>query len=455
MRAPETAVTAAVFARFRWGLRFADRAALLRFQERRLERFFRRTLPRSAFYRRWAGRPLADLPVVDKGTVLGQFAAFNTRGVELDRALAEALRAERSRDFRPTLAGLTVGLSSGTSGTRGVFLASPGERARWAGALLARLLSSGSLRQLLDLRRPPLRVAFFLRANSNLYETVASRRLDFAYHDLLEPLERHLERLNADPPDILVAPPTVLRRLADAAAAGGLRIAPRQILSVAEVLEADDERVIAAAFGVPVRQVYQCTEGFLGASCPAGRVHLNEELLHVEPEWLDAGRRRFQPIVTDFSRTAQLVVRYRLDDVLLAAEGPCLCGRPSLSLEAIEGRADDVLWAAPAGQPQGAPLSPVFPDVLRHAFARADPAGVLRDYRLEQQGGDWRIRLDAPASGIENVEIAIRGELADLTRGLGLRLPDLHFEPWREESLALKRRRIRCLSKPPEEGVAR
>ena len=36
----------------------------------------------------------------------------------------------------------------------------------------------------------------------------------------------------------------------------------------AEVLEPDDERRIAAVFGVPVQQVYQCTEGFLGASCP-------------------------------------------------------------------------------------------------------------------------------------------------------------------------------------------
>jgi putative adenylate-forming enzyme len=440
--------SAAVFAHFRWGLRFSDRAALLRFQERRLERFLHRTLPRAPFYRRWAGRPLADLPIVDKGTMLSDFAAFNTRGVTLDRALDEALRAERSRDFRPTLGGLTVGLSSGTSGTRGVFLASPGERAHWAGVLLARLLSGDSLRQLLDVRRPPLRVAFFLRANSNLYETVASRRLDFSYHDLFEPLADHQTRLNARPPDILVAPPTVLRRLADAAVTGGLRIAPRQILSVAEVLEPDDERAIAAAFGVPVRQVYQCTEGFLGASCAAGRVHLNEELVHVEPEWLDAEHRRFQPIVTDFSRTTQLIVRYRLDDVLRAAEGPCACGRHTLSLEAIEGRADDLLWAAPTDQEAGAPLAPIFPDALRHAFARADPPGALRDYRLEQQGDDWRIRLDAPAPAVEKLEIAVRGELTGLARQLGLRPPELHFEPWREEPLHLKRRRIRCESKP-------
>jgi phenylacetate-coenzyme A ligase PaaK-like adenylate-forming protein len=156
--------------------------------------------------------------------------------------------------------------------------------------------------------------------------------------------------------------------------------------------------------------------------------------------------RRFQPIVTDFSRTTQLIVRYRLDDVLRIAKGPCPCGRPTLSLGAIEGRADDVLWAARAH----GDLSPIFPDVLRHAFARADPPGAVRDYRLEQHGEIWRIRLDVPAAAAEGAEIAVRGEIASLMHRLGVQLPDLRFEPWRDEPLHLKRRRIRCERKPLE-----
>ena len=139
---------------------------------------------------------------------------------------------------------------------------SPRERAIWAGALLARVLSTGSLLHLLDPRRLPLRVAFFLRANSNLYRTVANRRIAFSFHDLLMPLEHHLERLNRCPPDILIGPPTVLRRLASHSTAR-----PRQAISVAEVLEADDQEVISSAFGVPVQQIYQATEGWLGTSC--------------------------------------------------------------------------------------------------------------------------------------------------------------------------------------------
>lgn len=471
------------FARTRWGFRFADRAALLHYQERRLGRFLRDTLPRAPFYRAYAGQALAALPIVDKAAVLADFAAFNTRGVTLERALAVALEAERSRDFRPTLDGLTVGLSSGTSVTRGVFLVSPRERARWAGVLLARLLNRDSLRRLLNPGQPPLRVAFFLRANSNLYQTVGSRRLDFTFHDLLQPLDRHLERLNARPPEILVAPPTVLRRLAEAEQAGALHISPQQLISVAEVLEPDDARAAVAAFGVPVQQVYQCTEGFLGASCAAGRIHLNEELVHVEPEWLDAEHRRFQPIVTDFSRLTQLVVRYRLDDVLLAAAGPCPCGRPTRSLEAIEGRADDVLWLEEeSAAEREAGWRPVFPDLVRRAFAVADPEGRLKDYRLEQTGAEWRIRLDLLARSAANqepgrekgsagerctagapweasrglVEAAVREELERLAGRLGLRRPALRFEPWRQDSsLPEKRRRIRCLYRPPAAGSGR
>lgn len=423
------------FAEARWGRRFSRSR-----QERRLRRFLATVLPRAPFYRQWAGRPLAELPIVDKAATLADFAAFNTRGVTLERALEVALEAERSRDFRPELGDLTVGLSSGTSGTRGIFLVSAAERARWAGVLLARLLSRPALRRLLDPRRPPLRVALFLRANSALYETLGSRRLRFAFFDLLAPLAGHLHSLASQPPEILAAPPTVLRRLADLQEAGEIALAPMQIISVAEVLEADDRAAIERAFRVPVEQIYQATEGFLGASCPEGRVHWNEDRVHLEPEWLDRERRRFHPIVTDFSRTTQLVVRYRLDDVLVAASGPCPCGRPSLSLESIAGRADEVLSALPL---QGGAAVPVFPDSLRRAFALVPG---LRDYRLEQQGGEWRLRIDPDSAG---VGAAVRAELTELARRLEIRLPPLRLESLEigDEPLHEKRRRIRCLER--------
>ncbi|HEV7668878.1 MAG TPA: F390 synthetase-related protein [Thermoanaerobaculia bacterium] len=428
----------ASFVGTRWGPRSADRAALLQTQERRLARFLSRTLPQAPFYRSFAGKPLSALPIVDKSKMLADFAGFNTHGVTLERALTVALAAEQSRDFRPTLTAggeeLTVGLSSGTSGTRGVFLVSAAERARWAGLLLGRLLAREGLRQVLHPRLPPLLIAFFLRANSNLYSTLSSRRIDFRFHDLWGPWPEHLERLNAHPPDVLTAPPTVLKKLTEGKRDGALHIAPRQVISVAEVLEADDEKAIGEAWGVPVQQVYQATEGFLGASCREGRVHLNEEQIHFEPEWLDAEHRRFHPIVTDFSRTTQLVVRYRLDDVLRLADGACPCGRPTLALEAIEGRADDMLWGEAI---EGRAPIPVFPDLVRNAMTRVEGLG---DYRLAQEGTCWRVAT--PSAGPRG---AIERELGALADRLRMRRPVVTFEPWTDRPLGEKRRRIRCL----------
>ena len=116
----------AAFARDRWGPHPPDRASLAAWQQVRLDAFLRDVLPRAPFYCDRVPR-LEALPVVDKATVLGDFAAFNTVGVTLDAALDVATRAERSRDFAPTLPGdISVGLSSGTSGKRGVFLVRPG-----------------------------------------------------------------------------------------------------------------------------------------------------------------------------------------------------------------------------------------------------------------------------------------------------------------------------------------
>ena len=82
-----------------------------------------------------------------------------------------------------------------------------------------------------------LALAFFLRANSNLYTSVRSRLIRFEYFDLLDPLPGHVARLNSWQPTILVGPPSLLALLAQAADAGRLSIAPRKVVAVGEVLD--------------------------------------------------------------------------------------------------------------------------------------------------------------------------------------------------------------------------
>ncbi|WP_162260257.1 F390 synthetase-related protein [Nocardioides sp. Root190] len=425
------AAVAASFARERWLL--PRRYDALR--ARALDRFLREELPHAAFYAPFAGRPLHELPIVDKRTVLADFASFNRFGITLEAALEVAEAAERSRDFTDQLpGGVTVGLSSGTTGTRGVFLVSESESRLWAGILLGQLVSPVSLRVM---ARRPLRVALFLRANSNLYETLDSNRVAFSWHDLTQPVGDHLAALAGT--DVLVAPASVLRRIADLDERERRAIRPLQVISVAETLDPEDETVIAAAFGRRVEQIYQATEGLLAVSCPAGRLHLNEGHVHVEPEWID--HRRFHPIVTDVNRTTQFVVRHRLDDVLLAAPGPCPCARPGRSIAAVLGRADDVLHLRASASSGSDDLVPVYPDVLRHTVALA---GDLGDYRIEQHGEEWHLAVTSatPVTALARVSV----ETARLAERLRALPPVVVPMPWPTEAPDAKRRRIRRVS---------
>lgn len=383
-------------------LGFRDRAALERHQARQMGRFLARLRRRSPYFAKLGTLPFAQWPQMDKASMLKHFDDMNTAGLKLDDVMDAALRAERSRDFSPTLNGHTVGLSSGTSGQRGAFVVSKGEQARWAGIMLAKALPDGLL--------AGEKVALFLRANSNLYGAVRSRWLTFRFFDLFQPLDRHLQSLDAYAPTILLAPAQVLRALALAQLEGRLRLSPKRAYSIAEVLEPQDRAVIEQAFGC-VHEIYQATEGFLASSCEYGTLHLNEEYIHVEPEWLDEERRRFAPVITDFSRHTQPIVRYRLNDVLQPRAEPCPCGRAAMALDAVEGRCDDMLRLP--GR-DGGELT-VFADVMGRALATALP--LEADYRLRQTGpAELALDAEVPAAALP----AIRHRLERTLTGLGV-----------------------------------
>ncbi|MDF2715812.1 MAG: adenylate cyclase [Paenibacillus sp.] len=415
---------------------WSSRESLERWQEARIVRHLSRVRLASAFYRQhWGILPVTDwrtFPLIDKKLMMERFDELNTAGIRKEQALETALSAERTRNFRPMLGDITVGLSSGTSGSRGLFLVGPHERMAWAGAVLAKVLP----RSLLHGER----VAFFLRADSNLYGTVRGGRLQFRFHDLLEPMDRHIATLEKDMPTMLVAPPSVLRLLAGAALNGRLRIHPHRIVSVAEVLDPLDRLYIERAFGQTVHQIYQCTEGFLAATCRHGTLHLNEDIVCIQKEYIDAGQRKFVPVITDFSRFTQPIVRYRLNDLLTERSEPCSCGSPMTAIEAIEGRCDD-LFELPSLRDAGATVT-VFPDLLSRAVICSSPH--IEEYKLIQVAPD-RLELALRIAGHamrEPVEASAVRSLADLCGKLGCRMPFVAFVPYEHEPDNRKLRRV-------------
>jgi phenylacetate-CoA ligase len=187
----------------------------------------------------------------------------------------------------------------------------------------------------------------------------------------------------------------LLGLLADAQNRGALELKPDRLISVAEVIEPQDQVRLAAAFQAPVHQIYQCTEGLLAVSCAHGSLHIQEDVAAIQLEPLDATGQRCTPIVTDLWRRTQPIIRYRLNDVVQLAAAPCSCGSPFRVIEAIAGRCDDLCYFFDSlGVRQ-----PVFPDTLRRAVLLSSAA--ILDYAIVQErDGQLQIRLltDAAAS---------------------------------------------------------
>lgn len=434
MRAARLAGIAAEWLGARWRWERLRGPALERYRERRARAVVRLALERSPFYRaHWTGHDPADwrsLPTVDKRRMMEHFGAFNTRGIPAEEAMEVALRAERTRDFTPTVRGVTVGLSSGTSGHRGLFLATPREQAVWAGTILARALHGG-------LRREGWRVALFLRSNSNLYEGTDRTLVRFRWFDLMAPLAEAVAALDRYRPHLLLGPPSLLGLLADARERGELRWAPERLISVAEVLEPQDRARLEATFGVPVHQVYQCTEGLLAVSCPAGSLHVQEDLVHLQLEPVGSGH--VTPIVTDLRRTTQPIVRYRLNDLLRMEESPCPCGSPWRVIRSIDGRCDDLL----AFERTEGGTRPFFPDAVRRMVLLA--SGEVEDYQaFQERPGHLRVHLAVPAgASFDGVARAVRASAAAMAAEYGCRAPEVEVAPGLVPVLpGAKRRRV-------------
>jgi putative adenylate-forming enzyme len=412
------------FVAARWLLRFRNRAALERRQARGMKRFRRELLAKLPLYRALAQSPLASFPIADKEFVREHFAGLNVLGLSYDEARALAENGEER-------SGISIGMSSGTSGNRALFLVDAKERRKWAGVMLARALPKGGL-----LRRH--RAALLLASTSRLYLTTRdSGRLTFRFFNLREGLDMHLAELETFDPTVLIAPAHVLGLIARRQLAGALRLRPERVYSAAEVLDPAEAQAIAAAWGGPAHQIYQCTEGFLGMTCRLGTIHLNEEYVLFEKDWVDAARRAFNPMITDFSRRTQAIVRYRMNDILIASEHPCRCGSPLQAIDRIEGRRDDLLLFAGNGDAHAI----MFPDDVRATVLDAAPAA--RDFALVQSAPD---RLSLSLAGAVPLEqhAAARLALAAAVRRLGGVVPSIETtEYFAPVDHAAKLRRVR------------
>lgn len=332
-----------------------SRAQLDALAKRRLQSWLAHSVPKVPYYAARAHANLADLPVVDKAVLMSDFAAFNTEGITAEAGWIAFAGTRKIGD-------LIVGASTGTSGNRGLFVISQAERFRWLGTILAKALP-GFWRQ-------PHRVAILLPLNTPLYDSANRlRRLKLRFFDLGEDW---VDDLCAFQPTVIIAPPKVLRLMAEKE----LPLQPQRVFAGAETLDPLDRGVIAGYFHQPVGQIYMATEGLMAVSCAQGTLHLCEDTMYFELPAFGPEPDLREVIISDFSRDVQIMARYRMND-LIRLGPPCACGLPHRTVAEVVGRADDCFYLSG---------DMVTPDVLRNAVVDADR--MITDFRIIQTGAD-------------------------------------------------------------------
>ena len=302
------------------------------------------------------------LPVTGKAALMARFDDWVT-DPHVSRERVQAFVADPALIGQPfpgsragSRAGYTVATTSGTTGTRGMFLLD--ERAlAVATALSARMLSTwldpSALPRLLAGRG---RLAMVTATGGHFASTAAAARLRRGRRgrrriralSVHTPLPELVTELNAFRPAVLAPYATTAALLATEQQAGRLRIRPALVALTAEGLPDGEIARIAAAFGAAVGNSYAATEcPFLSYSCRQGWLHVNADWVIVEP--VDADHRPTPPgqqshtvLLTNLANRVQPILRYDLGDSVLARPDPCPCGSPLPAIR-VQGRTADLL----------------------------------------------------------------------------------------------------------------
>lgn len=315
---------------------------------------------------------LQRLPMISAAALRDGFCERNRLGLDLTEAVRLAEAEKAGAPEGPP--GYSFGLSTGTSGTQGVFITSPGERAAFLGTILAKALSVRTL--------AGCRIALLLKHNNSLYADVGrTRAVSLRYFDIATPVETWVAELVAAEPHVVIGPPSVLRAVARSREFEARPLRPHVLFTGAEPLFPSEARALAKAFGTTPRPIYQAAEGFIAVACAHGNLHVNEDILAVEWLMFHDAPTHAVPVITDFTRASQDVWRVRMDDVVRLASVPCACGSAYRAVSQVEGRLGDVLYGAP-GTGKSRLLFP---------FEVEGVAGPLLD-----TGGEWQIRQDSP-----------------------------------------------------------
>jgi putative adenylate-forming enzyme len=416
-----------------------DAARLERHQRTRLADLLADIARDSPYYRTlrrqgWDGT-FEDLAPLDKPTMIAHFDEINTVGLRQAELFSFAVEQERNGQTALYRGQYSVGLSSGTSGTRLPTVLTASERRQYGSLLFARSGIPASV------RRP--RVLFLLRVNNPAFMEARLLGVTIVYSDYTRPVEAIVQLINERQLNVLAGPPSLLRLLAQRRSEIDHPI--EALISYAEVLDDAARGQLERGFGVPIAQIYQGAEGFIASTCRAGNLHLNEDVVFVEAlptaDGLGDARRL---MVTDLYRRALPFVRYQLNDIVEFEAGPCACGSVFRLVRRIHGRADDVfLLPSRSGAP--GEVRHLFSDYVTRAINQASDA-ILEFQAIQHSPGLVEVRLElGDGTDRARIEEAIRANLAFWADRVDGQLGEIRFSTEPPERNPNSRKLIRVV----------
>ncbi len=249
-------------------------------QRARLRALLARAVDRSPFHAaRLAGIDparfeLADLPrlpVMTKAQMMERFDEVVTDR-RLTRDLADRHIAASAAEPALLLGGYVCLVSGGSSGLRGVFVQTAEEYAEFAASATRRAMAAflaGGGHRAEGMVIGMVGAASPVHSSGMAAATAAGPPIRMVSAPATWPTARIIERLNAAQPPALIGYATRLAELAREQGAGRLRLRLAAVTAVSEMLTPADREAIGAAFGVPVINMFVCTEGLVGHTIPA------------------------------------------------------------------------------------------------------------------------------------------------------------------------------------------
>ncbi|MEI7667738.1 MAG: F390 synthetase-related protein [Erysipelotrichaceae bacterium] len=358
--------------------RFFSERQIQHYQLKQIQNLINNSILKAPYYQTtFKDYPLNNLddfsrfPLMDKRILMDEFDTINTVGLYKDDVSGYALKKEADKDFLGYYRDqYVIGLSSGTSGNKGLYVTDKAMTQKLPFVFLAR---SG-----LPLRLLPYRILFCLRVFSQGFDDINSPLIKLHYASTMTEVGTLIEKINAHRINILMAPPSLVRLLLSHA--DEIQIKLKRIVCYAEVLEKEEKLRFETIFNTKVIEIYQASEGQMASACRYGNLHINEDLVYVE--LLDDKGQKItdttQPssmVITNLVNQIQPLIRYRMNDLIVLKES-CPCGSHFRVIDHIVGRHDDVLvFINRQGKHQT-----VFPDLMsRWIITSTDD---IREFRV-------------------------------------------------------------------------